>query len=105
MTLFRSVLISVALFVWLHETETGDLHELNAGLNHELYWQNVNRQSKGNRNDEIQRWADYAFYERHVTEAKSADIVILNHAYFVYHLQDLIDQVILSVDDKFIIIE
>ncbi|MGH2066837.1 exonuclease domain-containing protein, partial [Aerococcus sp. L_4] len=101
----RDVLISVALFVWLHETETGDLHELNPGLNNELYWQNVNRQSKGSRNDEIQRWADYAFYERHVTEAKSADIVILNHAYFVYHYQDLIDQAILTEEAKVIIDE
>lgn len=101
----RDVLISLALFVWLHETETGDLHELNPGLNNEVYWQNVNRQSKGSRNDEIQRWADYAFYERHVTEAKSADIVILNHAYFVYHYQDLIDQAILTEEAKVIIDE
>lgn len=101
----RDVLISVALFVWLHETETGDLHELNPGLNNEVYWQNVNRQSKGSRNDEIQKWAEYAFYERHVTEAKSADIVILNHAYFVYHYQDLIDQAILTEKAKVIIDE
>lgn len=101
----RDVLISVALFVWLHETETGDLHELNPGLNNEVYWQNVNRQSKGSRNDEIQKWAEYAFYERHVTEAKSADIVILNHAYFVYHYQDLINQAILTEKAKVIIDE
>ncbi|MEY8370708.1 exonuclease domain-containing protein [Aerococcaceae bacterium 50-4] len=101
----RDVLISVALFVWLHETETGDLHELNSGLNNEVYWQNVNRLSKGSRNDEIQRWGDYAFYERHVTVAKSANIVILNHAYFVYHYTDLISQGVLSDQAKVIIDE
>lgn len=101
----RDVLISVALFVWLHETTTGDLHELNPGLNNEVYWHNVNRLSKGSRNDEIQRWGDYAFYERHVAEARYADIVILNHAYFAYHYQDLIEQAILTAEAKVIIDE
>ena len=41
----------------------------------------------------------------HVTEAKSANIVILNHAYFVYHYQDLIDQAILTEKAKVIIDE
>lgn len=104
-TLKRDVLISVALLIWLHETETGDLHELNPGLNNEVYWQNVNRMSKGSRNEEIQRWGDYAFYERQVTEAKTADMVILNHAYFVYHYQDLMDQSILTEKTKVIIDE
>lgn len=105
MTLKRDVLISVALLVWLSETETGDLHELNSGLNNQAFWQSVERMTKGSHHEEIQRWADYAFYERQVKEAENADVVILNHAYFVYHYQELIAQSVLTEADKLVIDE
>jgi ATP-dependent DNA helicase DinG len=101
----RDVLISVAVLVWLGETQTGDLHELNSGLNNEVFWENMNRFSTESHHDEIQRWGDYAFYERHVREAKDADVVVLNHAYLVYHYQDLMVEGIMTDQSKVIIDE
>lgn len=73
--------LSMRLLVWLTDTQTGDLSEINAGSHLDLkFWQDI-RARKTQYADE--RWNDYDFYERIKTNCKNAEIIVTNHHFLV----------------------
>jgi ATP-dependent DNA helicase DinG len=77
------VLTKCQLLVWLTETETGDVDELNLSSGGRLLWPALQM-------DEVSEEAKYDFFLRARQRAKEADVIITNHAFL---LQDLTSDV------------
>lgn len=74
--------LSMRLLVWLTETNTGDLSEINAGSHLDLnFWQDI-RISKEVYID--QHWEALDFYARIKESIKESDIIITNHHYLAH---------------------
>lgn len=77
------VLTKCQLLVWLTETETGDVDELQLSSGGQLLWPTLHM-------DEGKEEAEYDFFLRARKRANEADIVITNHAFL---MQDLTSDV------------
>lgn len=78
------VLTKAQLLLWLTETETGDVDELNIPSGGKVLWNQlyVDQSSlKGN------PFSDYCFYQRAKKHAMNANIIITNHAMLLSDLQ------------------
>ncbi|MFZ4452310.1 ATP-dependent DNA helicase DinG [Salibacterium aidingense] len=77
---YEEVLGLAQILIWILETETGDVEEINLpGGANSLFWEKVcTDDSYGSRASG--QWADYNFYERAKARAETADILITNHA-------------------------
>lgn len=74
--------LSMRLLVWLTNTTTGDLSEINAGSHLDLkFWQDI-RARKNQYADE--HWQDYDFYHRIKEATKKAELIITNHHFIVH---------------------
>ena len=77
--------LCMRVLVWLTETITGDLSEINAGSHLDLvFWQDI-RASKNQYTDT--HWQAYDFYERIKEESKKSEFIITNHHYLTYDWQ------------------
>jgi len=76
---YDMILTKAQILVWLLETETGDVDELNLSSGGMLLWDrlHVNLKNKRYKRD---FWKEYCFYERALIRAKNAHIVLTNHA-------------------------
>ncbi|AMB99719.1 hypothetical protein AWM75_06850 [Aerococcus urinaehominis] len=83
----KQALTHLAVLVWLSETTTGDLSELNRGLIYDDYWQTMRQLDC--QPASITDWGPYAFYDQAWQLAKNADYVITNHAFCLNHQADL----------------
>ncbi|NPC92827.1 ATP-dependent DNA helicase DinG [Bacillus sp. WMMC1349] len=72
---YDSVLAKAQILVWLTDTNTGDLSEINLPSGGKFLWERIARSHpvKG-------QLKEYCFYERAKRKAKVADIIITNHA-------------------------
>lgn len=74
--------LSMRILVWLTETTTGDLSEINAGSHLDLsFWHDI-RATKNQYTDDY--WKDYDFYERIKATSKDSEIIIANHHFLAY---------------------
>ena len=95
-----AAMIAMQVLVWLTETETGDVDELNIdSLNHPFWQAIITRYSQ------LPLLSDQDFYKRLVRQAKSADIVITNHAHLITDLNRMPGQRVLPNFDHLIIDE
>lgn len=84
--------LAMRILVWLTDTLTGDLGEINAGSHLDLqFWQDI-RARKNQYADA--HWREYEFYERIKRASKTAEIIITNHHFLVNDWQS--DQPILT---------
>ena len=77
--------LCMRLLVWLTDTKTGDLSEINAGSHLDLaFWQEI----RVTNNQFIdQHWQAYDFYERVKQSAAQSEIIITNHHFLVHDWQ------------------
>lgn len=78
-------LAKMQILIWLLETETGDMDEINLSSGGELFWNEV-RQDSHYMNKGRKAWLDKDFYLHAKKQAKEADIVITNHSLLVTDL-------------------
>ncbi|MDN6161288.1 MAG: DNA polymerase III subunit epsilon, partial [Atopostipes sp.] len=73
--------LSMRLLVWLTETKTGDLTEINAGSYLDLkFWQDIRARKNQYADD---HWEDYDFYNRIKKANKKAEFIVTNHHFVV----------------------
>lgn len=77
--------LSMRILVWLTQTTTGDLSEINAGSHLDLtFWQEI----RVTHNQHIDRhWKDYDFYERIKASIKYSEVIITNHHFLTHDWQ------------------
>lgn len=75
---YDTTLSKMQIIVWLTETETGDIDELNLSSGGMIYWNKI----KNGESTFIQakHWDAWDFYLRARKEAENADLVITNHS-------------------------
>ncbi|MFT4413063.1 ATP-dependent DNA helicase DinG [Fredinandcohnia humi] len=99
---YDEVLTKAQILVWLTETETGDIDEINLPSGGKLLWERVKcSHSSTNFQDTI--WESRCFYQRARNAVKMADIIITNHALLVRDISSGFD--ILPAYDRIIIDE
>ncbi len=82
---YDEVLAKAQILVWLTETETGDIDEINLPSGGKLLWDRV-KSTNENHGFEDTIWESRSFYKKAREAAEKADILITNHALL---LQDL----------------
>ncbi|MEK5442088.1 ATP-dependent DNA helicase DinG [Fredinandcohnia sp. FSL W7-1320] len=82
---YDEVLAKAQILVWLTETETGDIDEINLPSGGKLLWDRV-KSTYENHGFEDTIWESRSFYKKARESAEKADILITNHALL---LQDL----------------
>lgn len=77
--------LSMRILVWLTQTTTGDLSEINAGSHLDLtFWQEI----RVTQNQPIDsHWQAYDFYERIKQSIKNSEVIITNHHFLAYDWQ------------------
>ncbi|MCA1030484.1 ATP-dependent DNA helicase DinG [Bacillus timonensis] len=73
------ILTKAQLLVWLTETNTGDVAELNLSSGGKLFWDRV-KVSDSSKYNFSSHWESKCFYSRAVKMANKADIIITNHS-------------------------
>ncbi|MFE8702207.1 ATP-dependent DNA helicase DinG [Cytobacillus sp. FJAT-54145] len=97
---YDTSLTKMQILVWLTETKTGDIDELNLSSGGLLYWNKV-------KNDEAvilqnKSWMQYDFYLRARKAAEKADIIITNHSLL---LADLVSEHSILPKNDYVIID
>ncbi|WP_449536717.1 ATP-dependent DNA helicase DinG [Ferdinandcohnia sp. Marseille-Q9671] len=82
---YDEVLTKAQILVWLTETKTGDIDEMNLPSGGKILWERV-KSSYGNPGYEDSIWESRCFYRRARKAAEKADLLITNHALL---LQDI----------------
>ncbi|TYR79935.1 ATP-dependent DNA helicase DinG [Priestia megaterium] len=75
---YDAILTKAKLLIWLTETETGDIDEINLPSGGRLFWEQMN-ESNPSQPDFKHPWKQYSFYNRAQERAKQADIIVTNH--------------------------
>lgn len=75
---YDSCLTKMQILIWLLETETGDVDELNLSSGGQIYWKRIRHSHETMSENEL--WREKDFYSRALNMAGDADIIITNHA-------------------------
>ncbi|MFC3884217.1 ATP-dependent DNA helicase DinG [Bacillus songklensis] len=100
-TNYDAILTKAKILVWLTETETGDIDEINLPSGGKLFWERIN-DGHPSPLDFRYPWVKLSFYQRARKRSNEADIVVTNHRLLFMDLmsdQDLLpdyDNVILD---------
>nr|WP_319218705.1 helicase C-terminal domain-containing protein [uncultured Trichococcus sp.] len=83
----KESLIMMSIYVWLTETETGDISELSQAQSFDFLWEKLTFESheaplKG-------RWSDDDFFSFNNKKAEQASLIITNHSFLSHHIDDL----------------
>ena len=75
---YDTALTKMQVLVWLTQTETGDVDELNLSSGGLLFWNKI----KDERSTFLQTkpWKQHDFYKRAIKNAQKADLLITNHS-------------------------
>ncbi|WP_439442796.1 ATP-dependent DNA helicase DinG [Listeria aquatica] len=73
------VVTKMKLLVWLSETETGDIDEVNLSSGGALFWNRL-KHTGWYLNESDDPWIQHDFYKFSVKKAQQADLLIVNHA-------------------------
>ena len=74
------------MLVWLTQTETGDIEEINLPSSGKLFWQQVKSDSHSCLNRECP-WFSRCYYFQARERTREADVIIVNHALLLSDLQ------------------
>ncbi|MBU8879069.1 ATP-dependent DNA helicase DinG [Bacillus sp. FJAT-29790] len=81
---YDTILSKMQILVWLTETSTGDIDELNLSSGGMIYWNKVKNDETAFRQNKA--WLSRDFYLRTRKEASKADIIITNHSFLLTDL-------------------
>ncbi len=82
---YDTILTKMKMLVWLTETVTGAVDELNLSSGGKLFWNRV-RHDGWYVTKEKDPWREYDFYLHARKKAKDADLIITNHAMLLHDL-------------------
>lgn len=98
---YDATLTKAMLLIWLTETDTGDIDELQLSVNGEAFFKRVSAESD-ELNDLHDELRNYCYYERALRQAEHANVIVTNHALLCadihqnYHLLPAYDDVIID---------
>ncbi|KON87262.1 ATP-dependent DNA helicase DinG [Sporosarcina globispora] len=75
---YDTILSKMQILVWLLETDTGDIDELNLSSGGMIYWSRIKNDETAFLQDKS--WISRDFYLRARKDAQKADIIITNHS-------------------------
>jgi ATP-dependent DNA helicase DinG len=101
-TNYDAILTKAKILVWLTETETGDIDEINLPSGGKLFWERINDEHPSPL-DFRYPWAKFSFYQRARKQSNEADIVVTNHRLLFMDLMS--DQPLLPDYDNVILDE
>lgn len=83
----KESLIMMSIYVWLTETESGDVSELSQAQNFDFLWEKLTFESheaplKG-------KWAEDDFYSFNNRKAERSSLIVTNHSFLSHHIDDL----------------
>jgi ATP-dependent DNA helicase DinG len=81
---YDSCLTKMQILIWLLETETGDVDELNLSSGGQIFWNRVRHGQEGSLGNET--WKEKDFYLRAKQRVSEADIIITNHSLLLTNL-------------------
>lgn len=102
---YDSCLTKMQILIWLLETETGDVDELNLSSGGQIFWNRVRHGKDDRRGNEL--WKDKDFYLRAKQRVSEADIIITNHSLLLTdlsqsnHILPNIDYLVLDEGHQF----
>ncbi|QOR65239.1 ATP-dependent DNA helicase DinG [Cytobacillus suaedae] len=76
---YDMILAKAQILVWLTETETGDVDELNLPSGGKLLWNRIKSEKNSNLGKECP-WRSRCFYRRAKRQAQQSEIIITNHS-------------------------
>lgn len=81
-------LVTMSLYVWLTETEIGDLSELSPSHQAGSLFEKITyaKEETGN----AEKWQENDFYFYNQARAEQASILVTNHSYLCHHFEDFI---------------
>ncbi|MCU9613684.1 ATP-dependent DNA helicase DinG [Caldibacillus lycopersici] len=79
---YDEIITKMQILVWLTETETGDVDELNLSSGGIHFWYRVSSTSVENET-EINPWGKMEFYQRAMYRAANANLIITNHHFLL----------------------
>lgn len=77
-TNYDAILSKAKILVWLTETDTGDIDEINLPSGGKLFWERINEDHPSPL-DFRYPWVKFSFYERARKRADEAHLVVTNH--------------------------
>lgn len=98
---YDSNLTKAKILVWLTETETGDVDEINLPSGGQLLWEKLSSDYP-DRKVQKDPWESRSFYKLTKERAERAQIIITNHALFC---RDLFEKTLIPTFDEIIIDE
>ncbi|WP_110112366.1 ATP-dependent DNA helicase DinG [Bacillus sp. CGMCC 1.16541] len=75
---YDAILTKAKILVWLTETLTGDIDEINLPSGGKLFWDRINEANPSHL-DVRPPWNTYSYYERARIRAQYAQVIITNH--------------------------
>ncbi|SDI98647.1 ATP-dependent DNA helicase DinG [Salimicrobium halophilum] len=81
---YDDVLTKAMLLIWVLETETGDVEEVQLPSNGYKFWRKVSADQKGKAIS--LSMGNYSYYHKAYEKAKRSDIVVTTHALFCFDL-------------------
>jgi ATP-dependent DNA helicase DinG len=81
-TNYDNILTKAQILVWLLQTETGDVDELNLPSGGKLLWERICSDA----NSPAKQWSTRCFYQRAKHRVYFADLIITNHAMLFHDL-------------------
>jgi ATP-dependent DNA helicase DinG len=75
---YDSCLTKMQILIWLLETETGDVDELNLSSGGQIFWNRIKHGQKSMPKNEL--WLEKDFFIRAKNRINTADLIITNHA-------------------------
>ncbi|CZQ82085.1 helicase C-terminal domain-containing protein [Trichococcus ilyis] len=82
----KESLIMMSIFVWLTETETGDVSELSQAQNFDFLREKLTYESQ--EPPLTGRWADDDFYAFNNQKAEKSSLIVTNHSFLSHHIDD-----------------
>lgn len=93
-----TTLVQMRILVWLSQTETGDLDELQLTVQQLPLFDEIIHHGVESLNPESPYY-NFDFMRRRAELIRSADFVVTNHAYLVHHIQELGKNKTLIIDE------
>jgi ATP-dependent DNA helicase DinG len=98
---YDSSLTKMQILIWLLETDTGDVDELNLSSGGQIYWNRIKQSEKVSRGNEL--WQEKDFYQRAKQRIKGANLIITNHSLLLAdsaHAKEIIPSIQYLVIDE-----
>lgn len=78
-------LTKAILLIWITETDTGDIDEIQLPTSGYTYFKKISAQSEKYGND---AWSYMSYYKKAMEQAKQSDLIVTNHALLSTHMKN-----------------